>query len=296
MVDAVPLSAVTPNDVRQWKTDCLNKAKRDETLRRRYTITINSTLRQARSLFGERNIIKHLPEIPRPHLFEGVEFEPRVDTKFYGAGIDAPSLFRRALKDLGTDRKEELKAFLLAISLGLRRREADLLEWNSFDFTNFTVQIQPTEYYALKTRESAATMSLDPEIMAMFKGWHAQRSGRFVIESVNPPRPDILYQHYRCDQVFNSLVDWLRLQGVTGNKPFHVLRKLFGSLVVEKYGVFAASSALRHTSIEITNSFYLDRTIRTTSGLGCILSGADVTPLPVQPETAKKSRETLRVA
>jgi integrase len=279
-VDSVSLSSITPDMVRQWKKTALEKA--GNAIARKHAVTsVNSALRQARSLFGERKVLKFI-EIPRPHLFEGVEFEPRVDTRFFGAGIDAPTLLRRALNDLGNDRKEELKAFLLAISLGLRRKEADLLEWNSFDFGNCTVTVEPTEHYALKTNESAATLALDAEIMAIFKGFHAQRRGPFVLESEHIPRPEARYHYYRCDATFDALVEWLCIQGVTGDKPFHVLRKMFGSLIVEKHGVFAASSALRHTSIELTNSYYLDRTVRTPSGLGTVISGAQVSPLPVK--------------
>jgi integrase len=238
-----------------------------------------------RSLFAGRSHLRFLrgsgaqqePDLPRPHLFEGVEFEPRVDTRFFGAGIDAPNLLRRALKELPT---EQQKAFLLGIAIGLRRKECDLLQWDSFDFAASTVTVRPTEYHSLKTEESASTLSLDVEFMSMFRGWYAQRRGPFVLESEHPPRPDARYHYYRCDATFDALVDWLRVQGVTGNKPFHVLRKLFGSLIVEKAGVFAASSALRHTSIELTNSYYLDRSVKTTSGLGSILTRATVSELP----------------
>jgi integrase len=244
-VDAVALSAVTPADIRKWKSVRIAKAGNNELLRRQYTTSVNSTLRQARSIFAEK-VLRHLPEVPRPHLFEGIEFEPKVDTRFFGAGVDAPTLLRRALKEL---EPEQLKAFLLGIALGLRRKEADLLQWDSFDFAACTVEVRPTEHHSLKTEESAALMVLDPEIMALFQGWHAQRHGPFVLESEHLPRPSARYHYYRCDTTFDSLVDWLRLQGITGNKPFHVLRKLFGSLIVAKDGIFAASSALRHTSL-----------------------------------------------
>jgi integrase len=293
-IDSVRLQSITPDDVRRWKTRSIDRAKNNAILRKQYTVSVNSTLRQARSLFGERKILKHLPEIPRPHLFEGVELAPRVDTKFYGAGIDAPTLLRAAVKELSGERREECKAFLLAITLGLRRKEVDLLEWSSFDFAAGTVQIQPTEHYALKTRESAATLTLDPEITAIFKGWHALAAGPFVIESDRPPRADASYHYYRADHVFDSLVGWLRLKGIHGDKPFHILRKLFGSLIAERHGIFAASAALRHNSIELTNAYYVDRTVRTTSGLGAILSGAGVTELPKQASAVSKKRRRVK--
>jgi len=209
--------------------------------------------------------------------------------KFYGAGIDAPTLLRLAVEELSAERKEELKAFLLAIAIGLRRKEADHLLWASFDFSAGTVRVQPTEHYALKTQESAAVLSLDPEIMASFRGWHAQRKGPFVLESEQPPR-DVNYHYYRCDNTFDSLVAWLRGKGIKGDKPYHTLRKMFGSLIAEKYGIHAASSALRHTNIELTSSYYADRTVKVTSGLGLVLSGALVAEFLQEAPAAPKAR------
>jgi hypothetical protein len=35
-------------------------------------------------------------------------------------------------------------------------------------------------------------------------------------------------------------------KGVTGNKPLHTLRKLYGSALADLHGLHAASSGLRH--------------------------------------------------
>jgi hypothetical protein len=73
--------------------------------------------------------------------------------------------------------------------LGLRRREIDLLEWQSFDFVTGTMRILPTRWYALKTHESAAELPIEPEILELFRGWRARATGEFVLESDRPPRP-----------------------------------------------------------------------------------------------------------
>jgi integrase len=278
-VDSVPLASITADDVRQWKRRSLARAGNNNLKRQQLSISVNSTLRQARSLFGERKILKHLPQVSRPLPFDGVEFEPRVSMKFYGAGINAPELLRRGLDELEV---EELKAFLLAIGLGLRRREADHLLWSSFDFAGGTVRIQPTEHYELKTVESAAVLTFDPEFVTMFKGWHAQATGPFVLESDRQPRAETVYHYYRADETFNELVTWLRRQGIRSNKPYHTLRKMYGSLIAEAHGIHAASSALRHTSIEMTSSVYADRTVKVSSGLGSVISGAEVIALHPQ--------------
>jgi hypothetical protein len=72
---------------------------------------------------------------------------------------------------------------------------------------------------------------------------------RFVIESTRPARPGIDRQYYRAQPVFQRLYTWLRRQGIKNRCPSHTLRKEFGSLINEKYGLFAAMTALRHSSI-----------------------------------------------
>jgi hypothetical protein len=57
-----------------------------------------------------------------------------------------------------------------------------------------------------------------------------------VIESERLPR-HTTYHYYRCKEVFASLLVWLRQKGVTSLKPYHDLRKLFGSLIAEGNGL-----------------------------------------------------------
>jgi integrase len=279
-VDCLPLADTTPELVRQWKKGRIAQAKNP--LERKHTLaSVNSTMRQARGLFSERKILRFI-EIVRPHPFEGVELEAKTDSRFFGAGISASELLRRGIQELGT---EELKAFLLGLALGLRRLEADHLEWDSFDFDRSTVQIKATQYYGLKTEKSAAVLSLDREIIALFKGWHTQRRGSFVLESDKPPRPEARYFYYRADATFNKLILWLQHQGISGTKPLHTLRKMYGSLIVEKHGLFVASATLRHSSVATTTAHYLDYAVAATSGLGSVISGAEVLPFPSEQAT-----------
>ena len=63
---------------------------------------------------------------------------------------------------------------------------------------------------------------------------------------------------------------WLRKHGIHDRKPIHMLRKEFGSQVCAKHGIYAASRALRHANITITESNYLDSPRQATSGLGSL--------------------------
>jgi integrase len=163
--------------------------------------------------------------------------------------------------------------------LGLRRREADLLEWQSLDFAAGTLRIVPTRWYRLKTNESAAVLPVEPEILALFRGWRAKTTSEFVIESPRPPK-SVPYQWYRCQETFDGLLGWLRSKGVQGQKPFHQLRKLFGSAMAEAHGIHVASASLRHADLSTTTQFYSDRTVKLTAGFGAVLSEEAPAPFP----------------
>jgi integrase len=294
-IDATPLEEITPDKIRAWKKIYVSKAGHDEIKRRRFTVSCNSYLRRARALFSKTKVLDKLRSVKLPGVlpFAGVELEPRTDTKFYGAGVEAVMLMRAAVDELAGNRVEELKVFLLGITLGLRRREIDLLEWQSFDFVAGTLRIMPTRWYQLKTNESASELPVEPEVLELFRGWRARASGEFVIESERPPKATY-YQHYRCEEVFESLLGWLRFKGVQGNKPLHQMRKLYGSALADLHGLHAASSGLRHADIRTTSAFYADRRVKVTPGFGAAISGASVTEFPKQTSVSQRKRRLMK--
>jgi integrase len=280
-IEAARLESISPEKIRLWKKDYVNRAGPDELARRRRVVTVNSYLRRARALFGKNLRLKSITLVVSP--FDGVALEKRTDTKFYGAGVDPVKLLREAISELSVERTEELKAFLLGLTLGLRRREIDLLEWQSFDFVTGTVRIVPTKWYQLKTNESAAELPVEPEMLELFRGWRARATSEFVLESDRPPL-SLDYEYYRCQPTFQALINWLRTKGVTGNKPFHALRKMYGSALADLHGLAVASSGLRHADLRTTAGFYVDRRVRATPGFGAAISGAGVVEVqPIHP-------------
>jgi hypothetical protein len=282
-VEATPLAEITPDKIRAWKRVYVDQAGRDELGRRRRTVSINSYLRRARALFSRRKVLDKLRSVQLPAIlpFDGVGPEPRTDTKFYGAGAAPLDLLRAAVDELAGDRVEELKAFLLGLTLGLRKKEIDMLEWQSFDFVASTLRIMPTRWYHLKTNESASELPVEPEILELFRGWRARASGEFVLESDRPPKSG-KYDYYRAAQTFQALMGWLRAHGVQGHKPLHALRKLYGSALADLHGLHAASSGLRHADIRTTSAFYADRRVKVTPGFGSAISGASVSEFQKQ--------------
>ena len=135
-----------------------------------------------------------------------------------------------------------------------------------------TLKIQPSRYYQPKSEYSLGTIDLEPELVEIFRGLRARAHSNFVIESPLQPRTTVRYDYYRCRPHFDRLYAWLRNHGVTDRKPLHTLRKEYGSQVCDRYGIYAASRALRHASVAVTAAHYVDKKSKVTSGLGAALS------------------------
>jgi hypothetical protein len=262
-VDAIKIQNLTPTLVHQWKINFLNQVDSNPAKQRAARITVNSILRQARSLFSS----KRLQTINATHLqspFEGVALEPKQSMR-YQSNFNIEELIENAMAELN---QEELKVFLLASMAGLRRNEIDKLPWTAFNWEKGTLRIEVTEHFNAKSEHSIGEVDLEPELLALFRQLKANAVGPLVIYSSVQPRPNAEYPHYRCNRIFARLSTWLRAKGVSGHSPLHTLRKEYGSQVCHQFGIYAASRALRHADIGITAQHYLDKKTRITVGFG----------------------------
>src|SRR5262249_462063 len=119
-IEVASLEILSPSAIQKWRLEYVKRAKTPAEERSRMT-SCNSTLRQARSLFG-RKIVRFLPEtrLPEPKPFEGVEFFPRQSAKYFSR-IDARALVREARSELAESDAPAFLAMLLALSAGLRK-------------------------------------------------------------------------------------------------------------------------------------------------------------------------------
>jgi hypothetical protein len=122
--------------------------------------------------------------LPDPLPFSGVEFEPRQSLK-YRATFDVQTLI--AKDELTSGDPEVFKAFLLAVMVGLRRKEIDLLEWDSFLWDAGVVRVQVTQHFDAKTEDSLGDVAVDGELLELFRGYRARATSPFVIESDSQP-------------------------------------------------------------------------------------------------------------
>jgi len=319
-VDAVLLSDLTPSAVVAWKNSRLRAAENDPLAKRRAVVTVNSLIRNAKSLFGRR-VLPYLSQdlvLPSPLPFEGVALE-KAPSMRYVSRIDPIAMLALAREELAEADPEAFKVMLLALVCGLRRSEIDNLLWRSFDFPNSRLRVETTEYHQLKSEDSAGEIDLNDEVLAQFRGFRAKvPTAVFVIDSeampagasirafkrVSKPSKETKSRTYRCDGVFGRVIHWLRGKGVDSAKPLHTLRKEIGSVIASEQGIFEASRYLRHSDIRITAAIYADKkkvvTPRIFAGL---LSGPEEargvvafsTAEPVgQPPSAKRRMDAAR--
>jgi integrase len=273
-VHAVKLAKLTPEKIQKWKKGFLEKAKRDPVSQRRARVSVNSFLRQARSLFSEKKVLSHLGgiELPDPLPFARINFEQEPD-KRYKKTFNVRALIQKASAELSGSEPEQFKIFLLAVGCGLRRKEIDLLEWDAFRWKEKVIRVEATEHHELKTEGSAADVAIESEVLKIFRGFRARATGSFVIESERPAKA-VSYQYYRCQKHFDGLIAWLERHGVKAHKPLHTLRKEFGSEICMRHGIYAASRLLRHADIGTTSGYYVDSRARITASIGRLLKGA----------------------
>jgi integrase len=273
-VNAVRLIEITPVRIQKWKKDFVAKAGRNPLKARAARISVNSFLRQAKSLFAP----KHLKFVTLPagftSPFSGVQLEPSQSMRYQSA-FNLEELLAKGLEELFND-TEALKVLLLAGLAGLRRNEIDKLPWSAFNWDRGTLRVAVTEHFGPKSAHSIGEVDLDAELLVFFRESKAKGSSSFVIDSPIEARPLAGYSHYRCEAIFSRLTSWLTAHGVPGDKPLHTLRKEFGSRICELHGIYAASRQLRHADIGITSQHYLDKKAHVTVGLGHLLKNRRV--------------------
>lgn len=269
-VDVLSLDILTADAVQRWMLAYVEKAGTAPDARRRAENSATSLIRNARALFSEKALrfAKDKLILPAPLPFSAAKLPKRGSTK-YQSKIDATELIAAAKKELTG---ASFQVFALALLCGLRKREIDLLTWAQVDFDAAQIRIERTEWFEPKSEDSIGTVDVDKELIALLRGWKANATGPFVIESKREPHHEASRVNYRCEPTFETLYAWLRKKGITANKPLHELRKELGALLASSQGIFAAQSVLRHAQISTTADYYTDKKRTITAGLGKLLA------------------------
>ena len=95
----------------------------------------------------------------------------------YRSGFNVEALLESAREELATEKPEQWKIFLLGAMAGLRRNEIDKLPWSAFRWEEGVIHIATTEYFRPKSLASENDIPVDPELMEIFRGYHARAQG-----------------------------------------------------------------------------------------------------------------------
>jgi integrase len=270
-VHAVRLDKLTPERINDWKVRVLKAASKTPLQLKHASVTLRSILLSSKALFTA-DIRKHLTLLlPSPLPFEGVTL-PEAGKSRYKSEIDPALILVAARRELAegiagegqpaNPRPELFKILLLALGAGLRRDEIDKLQWKQIQWSKNAIRVETTEHGSTKSADSEADIDVDPGLLEILKAYMPKpgNGSPFVIESPIAPRPESTRNHhYRCNRSFKELVTWLRGKGLTARNALHALRKEFGSQICQQAGIFAASVALRHSSINLTREYYVDK-------------------------------------
>jgi integrase len=275
-IDASPLALLSPAAIQKWRMGYVKRAKTPAEQRSRMT-SCNSTLRQARSLFGKK-ITRFVP-LPEPAPFQHVEFFPRQSAKYFSR-IDARAILTQARNELAENDSTAFLVVLIALAAGLRKGEIDTLCWHQIDFERGVIRVEHTDTASLKSADSRGEVPIDACVVELLRGFRARATGAFVIEGGNGVSgPRMWGRNYRVQSVFDRVTAWLRKHGVTARKPLHELRKELGALITAEHGIYAASRVLRHADLATTAAHYTDLKTRPTIPVGEWLVPENVVPM-----------------
>ena len=266
----VPLSDISRDKVQTWRSSRIKAAGDDPPKVLAATRTANSNIRNARSLFSDKIVEKiGIMDLPDPRPFYKIKLTGNGSYKFTSEN-DSRDLLRKARSELKENKPEAYKVVVLAGVFGLRRGEIDTLERARFDLKRFRLTVSRTEFFRGKTDASEDSLDMEQEVADEIGELLKIGSSKFFVESPREAKSPGALRTYRCQEVFDEVIEWLRGQGVRGNKPLHILRKEVGAEIASEKGIYAAKDYLRHSTIDTTATYYADQKNPVTPGFGSV--------------------------
>jgi len=270
-VESVKLRDLTSIAINAWKDDYIDVAKNNVALKSQRTRSVNSVLNTAKALFAPKHLetIEDYIELPDPLPFVKVKISSKRASR-YRSQVKPELILTAASKQLKPEKPEQYIALLLGLGAGLSRKEIDLLEWSSILWDDSAIDIKETRYFKPKNEDKIGVIPVDTFLLDDLREYLPASNTRFVLNG-NKPITKKAYGTYRCQKHFEGLTVWLREHGVDAPNPIHALRKEYGSLICQNFGIYVASRALRHSNIKTTAAHYLDQKDRATVCLGAII-------------------------
>lgn len=249
-IHAVRLDQLSETAVRKVIAQVLAEAGKDQSKQRVARINLASFVRNARA--GLTAAAKTGTELPTPRPLDGIRIEG-AKAQRYVSTIKPDELLKQAQEELSGD-PDAFIVILLALGAGLRRSEIEHLRWSGVDRDGQRILILADGEWAPKTDDSSGEVHVSAGLIAALE---TRRAG-----------PD---DYVVTPGAVNRAVEWLRQHGVKGDKPLHVLRKEFGSIVAQEADLLTASRQLRHSSLAVTASVYVEGRKRAAPDIKALL-------------------------
>jgi integrase len=257
-IDALDAAILTDSLMRDFQQSLRKSAGGDNLKENTAIITANSIRRQARSVF-KPDIMSCYKSLNLPELAPFLSVKPLKEPtkKFKMPERSLIETIRAKAMDLKTADPNAYRIYLLAFGAGLRKKEIGFSRWNWIEkveakkTTQYSVRIQTTEDYRLKSDESERVVPLETSVFTELAALRIPVIGGGVEYILGGNKTE------RLDDAFRRFSSWLQGLGWTRRKKAHELRKCFGSLVNEQAGISAAQDLLGHASISTTKEYYV---------------------------------------
>jgi integrase len=252
----LPLSSLTRALVGSFKiafTSGIDEDEEEELLSRKRSV--NSYLRQSKALFSQKSLglYEDMGESP-PDMtkFMGVRFFSGVEDPGYR--LPKPDLIQRTFKALEAPKGLTFDAYvaiLVGLFAGTRKKEASGLVP---DCPNFSYEFPVVEIWKRTKGKKPRCVPMENSVLTWIEAYRKTVERDFLISG---------NMTYRIDGVFDEANAWLRSLGWDVRKPYHELRRLFGSMIATTEDMNAAQRQLGHKSIRTTEGYYTDNRMAT---------------------------------
>ena len=178
--------------------------------------------------------------------------------------MDPQILINAAESELRDKDPDAFSVFVLALFGGLSRSEMDRLSWEQVDLQNgniairatrpprqlnlawrFLIVVDETRFYEPKTANRVGKVPLSEyaiETLRSYKshqmdkieGHHGFNPNAYFVLPGAMPSDDM--PKIRANPTFKRLTKWLRIKGLTDQKPIHSLRKMASSNIFDQTG------------------------------------------------------------
>lgn len=247
-VDDFDLGDITETLIRKWKTGHLKDLK-DEALIASRKRTLNSKMRQLKSLFSRASLFENF-DMDFVEVLKSQEYFRGLKKQYRLPPLD---LIQKTFELWPTTEGDVHTLIGVALHFGLRRNEILHLRrsWFNLDGDRARIDIKAELDFRPKGGHEGLTMGSKDVAVAILN--KAPGDDYLIEDRADSGRP-----------AFEKALKALRAIGWDRASPMHELRKLFGSYIASTESLYISQKFLRHADASTTNDSYADAIVDDT--------------------------------